>query len=143
MEIYHSKCAYCETKINPPNDGFIHHYRPVADYPQLENEWSNLHLVCVRCNNAGNANLGEKPLLLNPEIDTPENHLYFDADGIAHSTTKRGKSTIANYSLNSSELINERRAKFELFVTLLDSTVVTFEYLNRRSYPFKNWINIG
>ncbi len=136
-EIYYDKCAYSEEKLELT----INHYRPRKDYPWLENEWSNLHLCCHKCNMASNVRfpikgsqikkqppdkmqwradsrtlLGEKPLLLNPEVDTPENHLYFDPKGIIYGRTDRGRETIQVFNLNRDELISTRRKKVMLFL---------------------------
>lgn len=63
--IYHGKCAYCETKIEPVATAPIDHYRPVntyeGQYPNgqrqdhegyywLGYEWTNLVLSCPACN---------------------------------------------------------------------------------------------
>lgn len=53
-ELYHSKCAYCESIMS--DDAFtIEHYRPKKgsfSYYWLGYEWSNLLPVCQKCNNA-------------------------------------------------------------------------------------------
>jgi uncharacterized protein (TIGR02646 family) len=136
-EIYHDKCAYSEETL----DYIINHYRPIGLYPWLAYEWSNLHLCCHRCNMTSNVRfpirgprikeppsdkmhwradsstlLGEKPLLLNPEVDTPENHLYFDPKGIIYGRTDRGRETIQVYNLNRDVLIMTRKKKVMLFL---------------------------
>ncbi|MCP4146846.1 MAG: AAA family ATPase [bacterium] len=125
-DIYHNKCAYCEEKFTPENTPVIHHYRPKDKYSWLENEWSNLLPICPQCNMAVKDSfitegkpvtsppkessqwradsptlLAEKPLLLHPEIDTPENHLYIDKYCYLKSTTNRGEHTIQTFNLNS------------------------------------------
>lgn len=58
-EIYRSKCAYCETPASPGWDWQVDHYRPTkgnyehGGYHWLAYEWSNLLLVCGRCNGNG------------------------------------------------------------------------------------------
>ncbi|MDM8525698.1 HNH endonuclease [Desulfococcaceae bacterium HSG8] len=53
-EIYHNKCAYCESVMS--DDAFtIEHYRPKKgsySYYWLGYEWSNLLPVCEKCNNS-------------------------------------------------------------------------------------------
>lgn len=51
-ELYHDKCAYCESKMS--SDFTVEHYRPkkgVYSYYWLGYEWSNLLPVCTNCNN--------------------------------------------------------------------------------------------
>lgn len=66
-EIYHHKCAYCESTITHSAPLQVEHYRPKADvdkkdlqtgeihkgYYWLGNEWSNLLLACQNCNGKG------------------------------------------------------------------------------------------
>ncbi len=53
-ELYHRKCAYCESFMSD-NAFTIEHYRPKKgsySYYWLGYEWSNLLPVCEKCNNA-------------------------------------------------------------------------------------------
>jgi hypothetical protein len=66
----------------------------------------------------------EKPLLLNPCVDTPEDHLEFpvqdqDRRGIVQAKrgagkrpSRRGEVSIEIYALNRSGLVEERKSKF-------------------------------
>jgi len=146
-EIYYGKCAYSEEKLDP----IINHYRPKSLYPWLQYEWSNLHLCCHKCNMASNVRfpikgspikeppsdkmqwradsrtlLEEKPLLLNPEVDTPENHLHFDPKGIIYGRTDRGHETIQVYNLNRKELISRRKKKVMDFLKKFESSFDVF-----------------
>lgn len=58
-ELFHDKCAYCETKIGAGADWDVEHFRPkgkVAErdghpgYYWLAYEWSNLYPSCSHCN---------------------------------------------------------------------------------------------
>jgi hypothetical protein len=53
--------------------------------------------------------LNEKPLLLNPEIDKPEEHLVFLPNGKIKGITERGKSTIDICNLNRRSLVFKRK----------------------------------
>mgnify|MGYP002350139153 CR=1 FL=1 len=50
----------------------------------------------------------EHPLLLHPEVDSPENHISFDSNGNAIGRTEKGRYTIDAYSLNRDLLIEKR-----------------------------------
>ncbi len=109
-------------------------------------EWSNLLLACNTCNIkksnhfpvAGNrvttppsvegdwlprsaTMLGEKPLVLNPEVDDPTQHLLFKADGViaAKNNSPRGVATINICHLNREELRTERKKMVDWFRKLL------------------------
>jgi predicted ATPase len=150
-EIYYGKCAYSEEKLTPVSDSNIGCYRPVSLYHWLANEWSNIFLICPECNaSAGNrfpitgtqitappgdrmqwradfrTMLEEKPLLLNPEIDTPENHLYFDPKGIIYGRTDRGRETIKVFNLNRDVLISKRKKKVETFLSKFQEILNNF-----------------
>lgn len=64
-ELFHFKCAYCESKVAATQPGAVEHYRPKGKvtvpgangkaaskpgYPWLAAEWSNLLLSCTDCN---------------------------------------------------------------------------------------------
>ena len=98
-------------------------------YYWLGYEWSNLILACQKCNNAKSnhfplesigvrvdaydpdttvradspALLGEKPFLLNPEIDRPEDHFIFLPDGRMEGITERGEKTIEICKLSDND----------------------------------------
>lgn len=58
-ELFHHKCAYCESKVTASSDWPVEHFRPkgrVAERPDhpgyywLAYEWTNLYLSCTLCN---------------------------------------------------------------------------------------------
>ncbi|HEX6623735.1 MAG TPA: AAA family ATPase, partial [Pyrinomonadaceae bacterium] len=98
-------------------------------YWWLAYEWSNFYLICVACNKlkgnrfpteraraeaeaVGAALLAEEPLLLDPCLDNPEEHLLFDERGMVASDTKRGRTTIEVFNLNRADLVASRAAVF-------------------------------
>ncbi len=60
-ELFHGKCAFCESQISPYGPVDVEHYRPMSgvvgetgqSYPDLywwlANEWTNLYPACVEC----------------------------------------------------------------------------------------------
>jgi len=106
-----------------------------SGYYWLENEWSNLLPVCAECNTIKGANfpingkqvkekplnkennradsellLSEQPVIIHPEVDTPENHFYYDKSGIAYGNTGRGQKNINILNLNRQFLIQKRKS---------------------------------
>jgi hypothetical protein len=78
IKIFHSKCAYCESRIPIESfPGFVDHYRPRKavtvnrkriDHPGyfwLTYEWDNLLPVCHNCN-TGHGKLGESGRISHP-----------------------------------------------------------------------------
>ncbi|MBK9497786.1 MAG: AAA family ATPase [Leptospiraceae bacterium] len=129
-EIYHGKCAYSEVKLSFEDAG-VDHYRPQFKYPQLINEWSNLLLVSKEVNIVKGGNfdihgqdaghllatelkadsrklLSEKPLLLHPEVHTPENHLILRPEGFLVGADEIGSATIKIAKLNAPTLVSQR-----------------------------------
>jgi len=142
-EIYNCKCAFCEQNLI---DYKIEHYRPRKQYFWLENEWTNLLLICEDCisakkdnfpingkmvkENTSNRNdnkvnsnllLSEQAILINPEIDTPENHFYFDKSGIIYGNTMRGQKNITILNLNRQNLIEKRKKLIDEVNDLINS----------------------
>ena len=136
-EIYHKKCAYCETDISASAYFHIEHYRPKKQYYWLAYSWDNLLLSCPKCNlNKGEkfeinndkikykgqslSNLHDKthdfdkiedPLLINPE-QISENELKeqftFNTDASIFPKKERMKYTVDTCELNRDELKNKR-----------------------------------
>ncbi|WP_264213396.1 AAA family ATPase [Leisingera thetidis] len=160
-ELFHGKCAYCETSISANQPIEIDQFRPkggVTEAPNhpgywwLANSWDNLLAACIDCNRqrnhlskmepsvqtSGKGNrfplvdeaqracspsddIGrEQPLLLNPTMDEPSNHLVFDADGMVHSDTERGNATIAVLGLNRVGLVQARQRVMTTFKALAE-----------------------
>lgn len=131
---------------NSNKNNEIEHYRPKGSYRQdrsntssltgyywLAYEASNLLLSCPICNRNKddlfplktvatrcvnhhyNINI-EDPLLLNPTIVDPNDHVYFDKEVIKHKTTE-GQVTIDCLDLNRQNLLDERlRVYAPLFI---------------------------
>lgn len=155
--IYHHKCAYCESTITHSAPLQVEHYRPKAEvdaqdlllgeihkgYYWLGNEWSNLLLACQNCNGRGakgirfpiqgtrvlihpadplhfsiqhQSMLDEIPLLLNPELVDPLDHLQLDQSGQMRGKTIFGDTSIAIYKLNRDGLITRRLNIIQDFV---------------------------
>jgi len=139
-------------KENPTHNG----------YYWLVCEWTNLLLACPDCNSQaakGNRfpledeNLrvyepsadrsewqalsdkltGEKPLLLNPEIDTPEQHFEFLPNGEVKPLTVRGQATLNIVALNRDSLRIERKKKIDdIFRQLHNTAILVFEYFEKK-----------
>ncbi len=145
--LYTNKCAYCETKTEHLE---IDHYRPISKYPWLKNGWSNLLPVCPRCKAAKGENfpiqgkrielaahpeehnradskrmLSEEPLLIHPEIDTAENHFYFEKNGTIQGFTERGRKTISTLDLYNPDLTKRRLHIYETFFSKLKEKIVS------------------
>ena len=106
QQLFHDKCAFCETRVGVVAPADVEHFRPkdraigldgtvALGYWWLAAEWTNLHLSCHLCNrNKGNRfpvagprasgpgdHADEVALLLDPCTDDPERTLVFDHDG--------------------------------------------------------------
>lgn len=63
----------------------------------------------------------EEPLLLNPTIDFPEDHLSFYPDGEAYSKTHRGEETIRILNLNAYRIRKDRQRTIDHVAKLLEN----------------------
>jgi uncharacterized protein (TIGR02646 family) len=132
--LFHSKCAFCESPLFQTAPAEIVHFRPkgsVTESPThpgywwLASDWNNLYLSCPDCNRIGKGSRFplqdenqrafepgqeslEEPLLLDPCLDFPENHLEFTPEGIVRGKTLRGNTSIAVFSLNRNYLVDSR-----------------------------------
>lgn len=138
-DIYHGKCAFCETKSESMH---VEHFRPKrGGYYWLAYSWDNLLLSCPTCNtnksddfpligggvkvcfvnnddNIRNINIlsagydqSELPLLVNPETVTDEElgALVFTKDGNVSSENPRMAQTISQCKLYRDALCQSRK----------------------------------
>ncbi len=137
-ELFHGKCAYCESKLAVSTLVELDHFRPKHramaldgkvspdHYWWLAYEWENLYPACAYCNRSKAArfpvkgrrvepfgDLGaEELLLLDPCRDEPAEHLLFSEQGLAVGQSERGKFTVDAFNLNREELVKERQLRF-------------------------------
>ena len=84
---YGVRCAYCEDAIY--HDGHIEHFRRknLNHFPELTFEWHNLFLACGSRKHCGhykdrqNADPYDPANLIKPDIEDPEDYLYFHSSG--------------------------------------------------------------
>jgi len=145
------RCAYCEMTLDPSSIKVAHyrplsnavlseHAHSIIDYyAWYAYEWQNLLIVCSECNSAMSemfpleghpvkpmstwqeAQLREKPLLINPYVANPSEHLMFTYQGEAIARSKEGTTTIEVLKLNRRSLIAERENCFEELREILTS----------------------
>ncbi len=139
-QLFHGKCAYCETSLDVVK-GDIDLYRPregargvdgvssMLHYAWLAFEWENTLLACAFCLRAKGSRFpvasdrvplgmmdpdslaAEQPLLLNPCVDFPTQHMVPDLEkGMLIPFDERGAATIEVLNLNRGDLIEARRA---------------------------------
>lgn len=132
IELFKSRCAYCGEPADEIDRfrprikaGRTHRKVDVDHYWWLAAEWSNLYLCCRNCNSRkgslfpiegpaalplteGDDLLAERPLLLDPCRDKPEEHLRFHADGTVTALSRRGEGTISLLQLNAPYRVQTR-----------------------------------
>jgi len=137
IEHYRPKTTVADSKGHP-------------GYWWLASDWNNLLLVCQFCNRQSRGDLDNKigkgsrfplenenfrafapgeenheaPLILNPFIDDPLDHLIYDSDGTLHGTTERGRVTITILALNRKHIISQRLERKRLFDHILNSVKI-------------------
>ncbi|WP_328329338.1 hypothetical protein OHA70_05805 [Kribbella sp. NBC_00382] len=105
------RCMYCGD-----NEGAdIDHFEPMGVTPLRTYDWNNHLWACSICNSHMKRDqfpisANGDPLLLNPVIDDPGQHLHLAlAAGEYIALTKRGESTIEVFELNRAVLSRGRR----------------------------------
>ena len=133
-EMFHDKCAYCESKIPHIAYPHIEHYRPKKKYPYLAFVWKNLLLACEKCNGKehkddnfpledGDEN---NPVLLNPCEDNPAQHLVFEQARLV-PLSKRGKVTVNLLGLNDRDELFDRRRELLQKIDFIRRAVGDYE----------------
>jgi uncharacterized protein (TIGR02646 family) len=114
MDLFHGKCAYCESPMDQEEYVNVDHFRPKAIYWWLAYDWTNLYPVCPLCarykgvsfpvlrdraqpGQTGADLLDERALLLDPCLDQPSEWLHFGDKGKVHSTQAAGVDKVTFY----------------------------------------------
>jgi uncharacterized protein (TIGR02646 family) len=133
-KLFYDKCAYCEREIIR-SYWDVEHYRPKSRYYWLVYNWNNLYLSCNKCNRARKNDqfpleieearisdpdsdiASEKPLLLDPCNDDPEECLIFDLEGETSAISSKGETSIQIFNLNDAKLRKRRKKKIDLYLS--------------------------
>ena len=148
----YNKCCYCESKFLSTSYGAVEHYRPKGaiqqargqkkEYPGyywLAYDWNNLLFSCTACNTKKGALFPikdnnararshyddiamEQPLLVNPAIENPRDHIRF-SEGDPEHRTEIGRLTIQVLCLRRQDLEEARRewlAQLKIFRKLVE-----------------------
>lgn len=101
-----SRCMYCEDSMGTDID----HFRPKSNYPDQAFVWGNYLLACGYCN----SNLKRtqfpldahgNPLLIDPTVDDPEQHLkLLPSTGEFSAITQKGSESIRVFGLNDNAM---------------------------------------
>ncbi|AXH95631.1 AAA family ATPase [Ornithinimicrobium avium] len=164
LEMTHRTCVYCEKslEVGGPEPVVVTHHRPrwgavgtsgdvdPPAYWWLTYAWDNLYPACPDCVRlrgsrfpvAGPRATGpegladERPLLLDPLADDPDEHLRYQADGTVAAFTERGRTTHDVLGLNRDSLV---RARTELLDQAMkgkaDPDVTAFVSARRQLAP--------
>ncbi len=101
LEMSADKCAFCERM---PNNGGgymeIEHFYPKKLYPNEVVVWTNLLPSCKQCNIKKGQRDTKKAPILNPCLDSPQEHLYF-RHGQLIGKTELGVDTIELLKIGS------------------------------------------
>lgn len=137
----------------------IQEYAPMH-YWWLAYEWENLLIACQICNQKykrdyfpledenlrapieakGAELLAEKPLLIDPTLSDPGEHLEFEEDGFVRELSKSGKVTIEILGLNRLELVERRGEASNHLKDKLEKMGYTINYANTFTKDFVSYI---
>lgn len=144
LAAFHGKCAYCESPADS-GAGDPDCFRPRNGVAEISGKylgdhywresfsWENWLLACSICtrNKAnrfplegarapadahGDGLAEERPQVLNPFLDDPDQHLVFTRDGKVSGSSERGRVTIEILNLNRLQLVLARKTTAEEFV---------------------------
>lgn len=135
IDMFHGKCAYCESKIKHISYGAIEHFRPksILAFENLAFEWTNLLLSCDICNDGGHKGVNfpvdadGDPLLIDPTdgVTDPNDHLDFSWDSVSglasvYGRDDKGRTVEDIFELNRKELLDRRSDYMKKLMVILE-----------------------
>ncbi len=161
-DIYKSKCAFCEIRIEQWN---VEHYRPKKIYYWLAFSWDNLILACPTCNGHKDVNFKiagkeitfensevnirqinvssagydsiEEPLMVNPESTDPLGFIEFSRNGVIVSSNPRFAYTIDKCKIDRKWLNDERKHILEVYERDIRSALIENQNLDEQEKEIK------
>ena len=115
---------YCESKIIHIDFGDVEHIKPKAEdkFPELEFEWTNLGLVCGKCNNKKRDKFFIEAPFVDPYMEDPEDHMMALGAMLAQKNgSARGEITISEIELNRPELLEKRFERMNAILVALNA----------------------
>lgn len=118
-DLSNCKCAYCECSlVKESNYMEVEHFEDKHQSPDKVMQWDNLLPSCKHCNgHKSNHDVVSEPIV-NPFIDYPSDHLYFQHYRYKAKDIK-GENTISVLNLNDYE--RKLLIRYEIGNTLQDS----------------------
>lgn len=160
----HGKCCFCERGRDANRESEVEHFRPKLSHDQepaenhngywwLAYAWENLFFVCSECNSKFKKNFfplinpkdrafnkdsdlsRERPYLLNPVLDDPEQFIIYDCTNSkvpvpvsgANDNDGRGKKTIELLGLNIRTTLITERAEKLINMELCAKAIIYFQ----------------
>ena len=103
MGLSHGKCAYCECSLKKESNYMeVDHFEDKHQYPDKVMDWDNLLPSCKHCNVHKLTHDVKKDPIVNPFVDNPNEHLYFQYFRYKAKDVK-GENTISVLDLNDGE----------------------------------------
>ena len=103
VNLGHGKCVYCQCDIKEESKYMeVEHFQDKGSYPDLVLNWDNLLPSCKRCNGSKSTHDVIKAPIINPFLDTPQNHLDLKLYRFKPKDIK-GETTIDVVNLNHPE----------------------------------------
>lgn len=103
MDLSNNKCAYCECSLTKESNYMeVEHFEDKNQYPNKVMNWDNLLPSCKHCNVHKSSHDVISEPIVNPFIDNPNDHLYFQYYRYKAKDTK-GENTISVLNLNDNE----------------------------------------
>ncbi|MEG9325150.1 HNH endonuclease [Bacillus cereus group sp. BC251] len=79
MKMTNNKCVFCECRLGEEGKYMeVEHFYPKSLYPSKVIFWGNLFPICSRCNKAKGDHDTQLYPIINPCLNNPKAHLYFE-----------------------------------------------------------------
>ncbi|MDJ0105555.1 HNH endonuclease [Rhodococcus erythropolis] len=115
------KCVYCESIMADITYPHVEHIVPKGKFPELAHKWDNLTWSCPICNNNKREYYNSHAAILNPFVDTIDNHLRFHGDFVDFQLGSiRGEITINKLDLNRMTLVEARIERLKKVKAMLE-----------------------
>lgn len=150
LEMSHGKCCYCECDVTKESNYVeVEHFHHKDQYKDEVVLWSNLLPSCKKCNGTKNNHDTIAEPIIDPSIDTPQEHMKIVNSVRFRGKTEKGRTTVTTLNLNDQDrhckprfkVVNSLTDKLEKLKDKLDEIIDMPPRTRAKANNLRNDIN--
>lgn len=150
LRMSHGKCCYCECDVTKESNYVeVEHFHHKDQYKDEVVSWNNLLPSCKKCNGTKNNHDTIAEPIIDPSVDTPQDHMKIVNSVRFRGKTDKGRTTVTTLNLNDQDrhckprfaVVNTLTEKLEGLKERLDDIIAAPPRTRAKMNHLRNAIN--